>query len=245
MAGHNPNTEHKMSLAKRVARKIAKGTYVTAKLPRALQIYRRYRNFTMIFPEVYMSNLLLCANLAPESGCIVEAGVWRGGMSAGMADMLPGRVHYLFDSFEGLPPATELDGAGALQWQADVNGPTYCDNCRAERAYAEQAMTRARAKQFHLVQGWFSETLVDFVPPEPIAILRLDGDWYDSTMQCLASLYPKVMPGGLVIVDDYYTWEGCARALHDYLSKNKIADRIEKWGGVCYLLKRAAAEACR
>lgn len=231
-----------MSLAKRVARKIAKEINTVARLPRTLQIFGRYRNYTMIIPEVYVSNLLLCANLTPETGCIVEAGVWRGGMSAGIADILPGRVHYLFDSFEGLPPAKEIDGTGAVQWQSDVNGPTYYDNCRAERSFAEQAMRMARAKQFHIIEGWFSDTLLDFVPSEPIAILRLDGDWYESTMQCLVGLYPHVMPGGLVILDDYYTWDGCAHALHDYLSTYKLTDRIEKWHGVCYLLKRSPAQ---
>jgi hypothetical protein len=96
----------------------------------------------------------------------------------------------------------------------------------------------SRARQFHLIKGWFSDTVLGFVPP-PIAILRLDADWYDSTMQCLTGFYPYVMPNGLVILDDYYTWDGCARALHDYLSAHKLADRIEKWRGVCYLIKRA------
>ena len=58
-------------------------------------------------------------------------------------------------------------------------------------------------------------------------------------MQCLTTLYPYVTSSGLVILDDYYTWDGCARALHDYLSMHKIADRIEEWRNVCYLIKRS------
>src|SRR5437763_4267208 len=92
------------------------------------RIYSRYREFTMIPHSVYIENLRLCERLAPKNGCIVECGVWRGGMSAGMADILPERVHYLFDSFEGLPPAKEIDGLDALRWQSNTASPTYYDN---------------------------------------------------------------------------------------------------------------------
>src|SRR5947208_1404340 len=88
---------------------------------KARSLYERYRNFTMIPPNVYSKNILLCLEKSPSTGCVVEAGVWRGGMSAGIADILPGRMHYLFDSFEGLPEAKEIDGPAALQWQSNVN----------------------------------------------------------------------------------------------------------------------------
>jgi O-methyltransferase len=228
----------RVSSAKRLARKIMAKMTMTLAPPLELQIYKRYKDFTMILPETFMNNLVLCKEKAPESGCIIEAGVWRGGISAAIADMLPGRVHFLFDSFAGLPPAKEIDGQAALEWQRNVGGPTYFNNCRAERFFAQQAMKMSRAREFHLIEGWFSDTIAGFVPPEPIAILRLDADWYDSTMQCLTGLYPHVRPDGLVILDDYYMWDGCARALHDYLSAHKLADRIERWGDVCYLIKR-------
>ncbi len=231
-----------MSLAQRAAQKIMVEATMARRLVRAMSVYKRYRTYTMIPPHLFESNLLLCEDKAPQDGCIVEAGVWRGGMSAGLADFLPGRVHYLFDSFEGLPPPEDIDGEPALQWQQDVDGPHYFDNCRADRSFAEEAMAMARARKVHIVQGWFDKTVPGFVPSEPIAILRLDGDWYDSTMQCLRALYPHVMPGGLIILDDYYTWDGCARAVHDYLSEQKSADRIEKWRGVCYLIKRSGAD---
>ena len=225
-----------MSLVQRVAQKII----ADVKWAKTKRIYERYRTFTMIPPNIFVSNLLLCEEKAPDTGCIVEAGVWRGGMSAGMADMVPARLHYLFDSFEGLPPAKEIDGEAALKWQQNVTSPTYYDNCRAERSFAQQAMAMASANEVHIIQGWFNETVLGFVPTEPIAILRLDGDWYESTMQCLTGLYPHVMKGGLIILDDYHTWDGCARALHDYLSAHKCTDRIQQWhDGVCYLIKRS------
>src|ERR1700691_2837846 len=99
-----------MSLAKTALRKIIKEVQDAPKHVRAMKTDEKYREFTMIPQIAYISNLLLCCDKAPKEGCIVEAGLWRGGMSAAMADTLPGRLHYLFDSFEGLPPAKEIDG---------------------------------------------------------------------------------------------------------------------------------------
>jgi O-methyltransferase len=200
-------------------------------------ITRKYAAFTMVAPREIAANLLLCLERAPACGCIVECGVWRGGMSAAIADVLPGRTHYLFDSFEGLPPAREIDGTAALNWQADKASPHYHDNCRAEISYAERAMRLSAAGEFHLVQGWFDKTLPGRKLPEPIAVLRLDADWYESTMACLDSLYPQVMPGGLILIDDYYTWDGCSRAVHDYFSRHKTADRIHQFRGIAYCVK--------
>jgi hypothetical protein len=140
-------------------------------------------------------------------------------MSAAMAEILgPGRQSYLFDSFEGLPPADlATDGPRALAYQADPTGAHYHNNCRAERAEAEAAMRLAGVPTPHLLQGWFNVTLPDFVPLEPIRVLRLDGDWYASTKTCLEALYSHVGPGGLILIDDYFAWDGCARAVHEYL----------------------------
>src|SRR5947209_14025471 len=150
---------------------------------RATQVFKRYAEFTMIWRGAYMENLLACKQYAPATGCVVECGVWRGGMSAGIADTLPGRLHYLFDSFEGLPPAKEIDGVSAIQWQADVHSPDYLDNCSASEQFADKAMSMSSAREYKLMKGWFENTLRGFTPSEPIAVLRLDGDWYDSTME--------------------------------------------------------------
>jgi O-methyltransferase len=200
---------------------------------RAAAIYHKYHAFTMVSRHQAIANLVLCAEQAPAGGCIVECGAWRGGMSAAIADMLPGRAHFLLDSFEGLPPVREIDGPLAVQYQRETS-----DNCRVERSFAEQAMRISAAGKFEIVQGWFKDTLPQLTLPGPIAVLRIDGDWYDSTMDCLRHLYPRVMPGGLIILDDYYAWDGCARAVHDYLSAQKAAERIHVFKGVVYLLKR-------
>jgi O-methyltransferase len=209
---------------------------------RANAIARKYRGFTMIRPRKFVDNLLLAAKVRERRGCVVECGVWRGGMSAGIAEILgPSRHYYLFDSFEGLPPAQDIDGVAARAYQQNPESPSYHENCKAEMAFAERAMALSGAAKVTLRKGWFSVTLPGFVPDEGIALLRLDGDWYESTMQCLESLYQHVVPGGLIIIDDYYYWEGCAKAVHDFLSKHNVADRIQQSpGGVCFIVRRRA-----
>ena len=77
----------------------------------------------------------------------------------------------------------------------------------------------------------------------PVAVLRLDGDWYKSTMQCLDTFWDRVMPGGLVLIDDYYAWEGCTKAVHAFLAKRKAREAIRqsRLGKVAYIVRRSDA----
>lgn len=169
----------------------------------------------------YVMNLLLVHRYVVNlPGCVVECGVWRGGVSAGIADVLgSNREYFLFDSFEGLPRAKEIDGKAAKRWQANTTSPGYYDNCTASEEVAQRTMNRSAAAHFTLVKGWFEQTLPKFVPPSPIALLRLDADWYESTRLCLERLYPYIADHGLVIIDDYGPWDGCARAVHEFLCR--------------------------
>jgi O-methyltransferase len=201
-------------------------------------IYEECRASTMIPEASFLDNLRLAETVRGVPGCVVECGVWRGGMSAGLCRLLgAGRTYYLFDSFQGLPPAQVIDGAAAIRWQQDKTSSTYYDNCSATPELASAAMQRAGASSFHLVKGWFNETLPAFSCSEPVALLRLDGDWYDSTMICLESLFDRVPEQGIIILDDYYAWDGCSRALHDFLSRRSATERIRSLGDVCYLIK--------
>jgi len=200
------------------------------------RIQLRFKSHTMIPSETYISNLELAFAYRKIEGIIVECGVWRGGMIAGIANILGNnKKYYLFDSFEGLPPAKEIDGEAAIAWQSDKNSPGYHNNCSASIDFANEAMKKSGAKDFKLVKGWFEKTLPDFNEPCPIAILRLDGDWYESTMCCLSNLVPKLAPRGIIIVDDYRTWDGCSRAVHDYLSRNDLLFRITERYGVAVI----------
>jgi hypothetical protein len=94
-------------------------------------------------------------------------------------------------------------------------------------------MSLSSARGYELDQGWFSDTLPSFVPREPIAVFRLDGDWHGSTMTCLVHLYDHVVEGGLIIFD------GCSRAVHDFLAERKVPAKIQgdRDYALAYLIK--------
>jgi O-methyltransferase len=203
-------------------------------------LFKKYQDFTMIPEELFISNLDLCSRMLHLEGDIVECGVWRGGMIAGITEVAgAGRKVHLFDSFEGLPPAKEVDGMEALRWQADTTSSGYYDNCTADESFAKIALQKTGNTNYKIWKGWFEETLPEY-DGNKIAILRLDGDWYDSIKICLKELFPKVIEDGLVILDDYHTWDGCTKAVHDYLSEIKSPSRICQWNNqVTYIIKRS------
>jgi O-methyltransferase len=215
------------------------GGYVRRRQQRRnlLAVYEKYAKFTMIPQQDYLLNLQLAETVGAVDGAVVECGVWRGGMIAGIADLLgSSREYVLCDSFQGLPEAQPIDGPAALTWQSDTESPNYYDNCTAPVAEARAAMGLSPARRVRVVAGWFEKTLPGLRVDEGIALLRLDADWYDSTMACLDALYDRVVPGGLIIIDDYYTWDGCARAVHDFLARRSAATRVRQWANtVCYL----------
>jgi O-methyltransferase len=189
----------------------------------------------MIPENIYTANLHLAAKVRSIPGAIVECGTWRGGMIAGIADVLgAGRRYCLFDSFEGMPQAKEIDGDAAHAWERNIAGPDYYDNCRAAEDEAQQAMSMSAATDYAVVKGWFNETLPT-ASVGPIALLRMDADWYHSTKSILDNLAHCVVPGGLIIVDDYYTYQGCARAVNECSGARGWMIRQYRLGAVCYI----------
>jgi hypothetical protein len=105
-------------------------------------------------------------------------------------------------------------------------------------------MKLAGATDVHLVKGWFDQTLPRFTPPAPIALFRPDADWYDATLFCLEQLSPHLADGARIIIDDYYTWDGCARAVHDFAARQSRAVRLsQRDNAVCYLRWPAGGRA--
>lgn len=216
---------------------------------RLRRVWRRCRPYTMVGRQRFLDNLRLVEFFSARHdlghGAVVECGTWRGGSLFGIMQVAPQNVFHAFDSFEGLPPAGEEDGEHANR--AWASRSLSFDNNRASHAdFMRDLETFRRPNQeVHVHPGWFEATLPPFRPDRPIAVLRLDGDWYASTMCALEHLFPQVMPGGIVIVDDYYSWEGCTRAVHDYLARSRARERLrQSWkAGVAYLIKESSSEA--
>lgn len=158
-------------------------------------------------------------------GDLVECGVWRGG-SAGLLGLATtqDRRLWLFDSFEGLPEPTEEDVG-----ERRLAGRDVAELVRAGpeiRPVGHRAASMAQVESFlfgrcglepHRVivtRGWFQDTLPGGC--ERIALLHVDGDWYESTRVCLGRLYDLVSPGGWVGVDDFAYWPGCRRAVREH-----------------------------
>ncbi len=137
-------------------------------------------------------------------------------------------VNWLFDSFEGLPQPTKVDGSFASSL-ADglVSGELKpIGECVGSENNVQELFFKKlgfKKENIHIVKGWFQDSLPRTSKEiKEIALLRLDGDWYESTKVCLENLYPKVVKGGYVIFDDYGCWEGCRIATDEYFKKNNI-----------------------
>ncbi|MGH2710546.1 MAG: TylF/MycF/NovP-related O-methyltransferase, partial [Actinomycetota bacterium] len=138
------------------------------------------------------------------------------------------RVVWAADSFQGLPepdPSRAADVRDGLWNYSELAIPLEEVKASFERyGYLDHRV--------RFLEGWFQDTLPT-APIERLAVLRLDGDMYDSTMVALESLYPKLSTGGYVIVDDYGAVEGCRDAVEDFRAKNDIRDEMHEidWTG--------------
>lgn len=201
------------------------------------RIYDKYKDYTMCSRASYTANLALVSTIGTP-GCVVECGVWKGGSSAGMAEILgPDRDYYLFDSFRGHVDPEPIDGPAAFAWQEDTAGPQYFDNAVVAPETADRAMRMAGATSYKLMEGWFEDTLRDFAPSAPIAVLRIDCDWHAGTMTCLRALFPHLSDDGILIADGYPDWDGYARAIHQYLTEYDKPARIKQHNGLYYVVK--------
>jgi O-methyltransferase len=214
-------------------------------VPGLLRLHNKYKAFTMVRPGMFFENLLLAKAALRQpalgQGAVIECGTWKGGMAAALVEIGgKHRNYHFFDSFEGLPPAKAIDGSSALRYQADQDSPLYLDNCRAsiEEFWTAIQLTGCPRERIDLRPGFFEDTFEHFDPPA-IAVLRLDADWYESTISCLRKFWNHILPGGLVLIDDYYTWDGCARAVHAFLASIEAPERIRQGrvAGVAFIKK--------
>ncbi len=168
-------------------------------------------------------------------GDFIETGVWRGGACIFMRGLLEvynerNRKVYAADSFQGLPKPDEE------KYSSDKGAVFHKNRLMAvslEQVKENFARYNLLDDQVVFLQGWFKDTLPK-APIDKLAILRLDGDMYGSTIEALENLYPKLSVGGYCIIDDYGALEGCHNAVDDYRKKENIIDMIHivDWSGV-------------
>ena len=195
------------------------------------------RAMTMIGLE-RLNNLQFCVEDVLQRGVqgdFIETGVWRGGSCIFMRAILKAyevedRTIWVADSFQGLPkPDSEHY---PLDKGLDLSGFKELAISRSDVAHNFERFGLLD-NQVQFLEGWFKDTLAT-APIKKLAVLRLDGDLYQSTMEALVALYPKLMPGGYIIIDDYGAIEPCKRAVHDYRNQHGITEEIHAidWSGV-------------
>jgi hypothetical protein len=177
-------------------------------------------------------------------GDFIECGVAQGGCSALMAMVAKtdprGRRMWLFDSFQGLPNPTAEDFDEGEELTGEHIRPLVRGSCLGTKSRVESVLFSrfglSRDSVF-LIEGWFQDTLPIYRDRvDQIALLRIDSDWYESTLCCLHNLYDRVSPGGSVIIDDYGVCFGCKKAVHEFLNSGGIKARLipDGRGGVLF-----------
>lgn len=155
------------------------------------------------------------------SGAVVQCGVTNGGSAVLLWHACGGQRRHLwmFDSWQGLPePRSDKDGGKASAKYIHMM-TAYGSWCKGS---VDKCMDIVRLAQVpeartHCIKGWFADTLPAWAEKiGPIAMLHLDADWYQSTLECLTYLYPLLVPGGLLMLDDYGYWPGCDEACREY-----------------------------
>ena len=194
--------------------------------------YNQVKRFTMTTParlySLWKSAEYLSKYRIP--GDIVECGVWKGGSMMLVAQVLQKhqdtkRNLYLYDTFKGMPKPGKEDinyrGTKAMdKWITNSRrGYNLWDFAGLDEVRKNMSLTGYPSKKIQFIPGLVEDTLKKSQPSE-IALLRLDTDLYSSTAVELSRLYPRLVRGGVLIVDDYGHWLGAKKAVDEYFSKN-------------------------
>lgn len=193
---------------------------------------RRLENLQFCLEDVLRRNI---------PGDFIETGVWRGGAVIFMRGLLKSygvtdRNVWVADSFQGLP---EPDPEKYPADKGDFHSKFTALGVSLEEVQENFAKYGMLDDQVKFLKGWFKDTLPS-APIKKLAVVRLDGDLYESTMDGLNNLYPKLSVGGYLIVDDYGAVPACKRAVEDYRRAHNIEDPMSviDWGGVYWQRSR-------
>ena len=178
------------------------------------------------------------------AGDIVECGVWKGGSIMIIVKTLLelksyDKELYLFDTFEGMPKPTEFDVSykdklAIKEFEDQKIDNNSSDWLRIELDEVKKNVfsTGYNKEKFHFIKGKVEDTIPKN-SPKTISILRLDTDWYDSIRHELIHLFPRLVKGGVIIIDDYGFWKGAKKAADEYFEENNISillNRIDTTG---------------
>jgi O-methyltransferase len=207
------------------------------------QIYTTCKPYTMTTYEKLLGMYLAIRYLVTNhiEGDVVECGVWKGGSMMATTMALTGlsdtkRTIYLYDTYEGMAEPTEKDidsqtGVGAREFwkkKKTEHGSQWCYS-PLDEVKANMARTEYPADRLVFVKGKVEDTIPGSLPAQ-IAMLRLDTDWYESTYHELVHLFPRLVRGGVLVLDDYWCWQGSREAVDQYFREQKIPILLTRCG---------------
>jgi hypothetical protein len=199
------------------------------------EIYNIVKPYTMTSPErvKVLLDALNYVVLNNIPGDYVECGVWKGGSSLAVSLMLEKLSNYninlwLFDTFSGMSKPTSIDvdnkgnkAAVRLENEDKITSSVWAYS-ELDEVKSNMGISKFPKSNIKYIKGKVEDTLLMDDIPEQISILRLDTDWFESTKIELEILYPKLVKGGIIIIDDYGHWKGSKKAVDEYLNKNNI-----------------------
>lgn len=197
------------------------------------QVYEISKPFTMTslkrMERLYEAVIYINENNI--EGSFVECGVYKGGsiMNMALTQLKYNKiVHiYLYDTFEGMTTEGGFDiNHRGVPASRILKNPSKKCICSLEQVKKNVSLTNYPQEFLHFRQGDVAVTLKEKVP-EKISLLRLDTDWYESTKIELEILYPKLVKGGVLILDDYGYWKGARKATDDYFSSIGVKPEFE------------------
>ncbi|MCC6598978.1 MAG: class I SAM-dependent methyltransferase [Alphaproteobacteria bacterium] len=207
--------------------------------PEFVPLYQKYHTASMIpwqgLYAAYSASKHIALNAI--AGAIVECGVWRGGCMAIMIETLArydsaDREFYLYDTFAGMAKPGEVDAhitgeSHALDIYNSNKKDSHTDWCYSplEDVAALMKTLPCAPEKVHLVKGLVEDTIPATLP-DKISLLRLDTDWYNSTIHELNHMFPLLQNGGFLLVDDYGSWAGSKKAVDEYFAAHRLHERM-------------------
>lgn len=209
-----------------------------------IHLLRKVRPYAAV-SYIKLSNAYELSKLIEKNkidGAFVECGVWKGaciGVMAYVANKYKSnRKIWLFDSFKGLPEPMEKDGTRAIKFASNRSSGKLSSINQFIATIEDVhkvlfSLLKLDKKNVIIEKGWFQYTLPKAKEKiGNISILRIDADWYESTKCCLDNLYDNIISGGYIIIDDYNFWEGCQKAVDEFLENRNINARLNKIDGI-------------
>lgn len=219
--------------------------------PRHTETFYKVKEYTMTTSErvAALCDAIDYLSVNNIEGDIVECGIWKGGSTMAAIDTLlyhksTDRNIYLYDTFEGMPAPSTHDVKKGGHHGAGMSAKELYDNsnpddiiwCISPLDEVKQNIEKFNypADKIHYVKGMVEDTIPQTIP-QKIALLRLDTNFYESTQHELKYLFPLMVPGSVLVLNDYGEWAGARKAIDEYIQANNIKillTRVDKTGRV-------------